>query len=352
MRGSRFVHRALAALACVVALTACRVDAEVSTIVNPDGSGVVGVKVTADAEVVAAEPNLAKNLQFTDLTQAGWQVTGPEPTPDNGLTIILSHPFENLAEANEILASLSGPDGPILEPMLSAKGSAGEVHWTFVGSLDFSKGLSAVADQDLIAAVGETPWIKELANRQLTPTDAASVTFRITMPGKTVAGSEDSGSTTSNEWTVRPGDAALDLSVESVQVSKGVKTARKIEGQFKAILIVYVLIVGGLAGVWFYARSKRNRPKDNRPPMKMAEMLELQPDERRVMRYLLRFDSPPNAEELASAVGISVRELKDHVRVLLRAGLVVVEQGRVRPVTGKRSSRLSNNDRWSKLDDL
>jgi hypothetical protein len=352
MRGSRFVHRALAALACIVALSACRVDTDVSTVVNPDGSGTVTVQVTADAEVVVAEPNLAKELQVDDLVQSGWQVTGPVPTADNGLTVQLKHPFKNLAEANEILASLSGPDGPILEPMLAAKGSRGEVHWTFVGSLDFSKGLNAIADQDLITAVGQTPWIAELANRQLTPTDAASVTFRVTLPGKASSGVGKTAATTTNEWTVRPGDAALDLDLESVQVSKGVKLARKIEGQFKVILIVYLLIVGGLAAIWFYARSKRNRPKDVRPPMKMAEMLELQPDERRVMRYLLRFDSPPNAEELAQAVGISVRELKDHVRVLLRAGLVVVEQGRVRPVTGKRSSRLSNNDRWSKLDDM
>jgi len=55
---------------------------------------------------------------------------------------------------------------------------------------------------------------------------------------------------------------------------------------------------------------------------------------------------------LAGAVGISVRELKDHVRVLLRAGLVIVENGRVRPVIGKRTTRASSNDRWSKLDDM
>ena len=352
MRGSRFVQRALAGLVCVLALSACRIDTEVVTVVNPDGTGAIGVKVTADAEVVAAEPNLAKELQISDLEQAGWAVTGPSPTPDNGLVIILQHPFDNLAEANEILASLSGPDGPILEPMLAAKGSTGEVHWSFVGSLDFPKGLAAVADQDLIAAVGATPWVDELANRQLTPTDAASITFKITMPGRTTSDASGTAATTSNDWTVRPGDAAIDLAVESVQISKGVKTARNIESKAKAVLIVYVLIVGGLAAVWFYARSKRNRPAPAREPMRMAEMLELQPDERRVMRYLLRFDSPPNAEELAQAVGISVRELKDHVRVLLRAGLVVVEQGRVRPVVGRRSNRMSNNDRWSKLDDL
>jgi len=353
MRGSRFVKRALVALCCVVGLAACRVDTEVTAVVNPDGSGAISVKITADADVVASEPSLAKDFKVDDLATAGWVVTGPVSTADGGLTVLLAHPFANLAEANEILASLSGPDGPVLEPMLAARSAEGEVHWTFVGSLDFSKGLTSVADQDLVAAVGRTPWLQEIAARQLTPTDVASITFRMTLPGVAASGSGASTASASNEWTVRPGDAALDLAIETVQVGKGVKTARKIQGQFRAILIVYVLIVGGLASIWFYARSRRNRPSQAQPTMKMAEMLELEPDERRVMRYLLRFDSPPNAEELAGAVGISVRELKDHVRVLLRAGLVIVENGRVRPVIGKRTTRgAPSNDRWSKLDDM
>ena len=366
MRDRRFFSRAAAAavsLVAVLGLSACRVDTVVTTIVNDDGSGTVAVVATADAEAVAAEPNLAKELVFTDLEESGWSVTGPTPTDDNGLTITLIHEFENLAQANEILASLSGPDGPILEPLVSARGTKGEVHWSFAGSLDFSKGLKAFSDQELLAAVGRTPWIEEISNRQLTPSDVASVTFKLSLPGEPegdrTAGAGGAGSV--NEWTVRPGDAALDLGVETVQISSGVKRARSIEGTFVAVLIVYVLVLAGLVSLWFYARSRRRRARDEQPTMKVAELVELDPDERRVMRYLLRFPEAPTAAELAAAVGIPVKELKDHVRSLMRAGLATVEEGRIKPVLGKRSSRIQTHtprrrgddareDRWSKLD--
>jgi uncharacterized membrane protein len=361
MRGRKFLQTLVVALVAVVGLSACRVDTSVSTVVNPDGSGTVTVTVLADSEVVAAEPKLATELQTSDLTKTGWTITGPTATADGGLSVSFAHPFRNLAEGNEVLASLSGPDGPIIEPLLSSRGSKGEVHWTFVGSIDFSKGLNAIADQDLVSAVGTTPWIAEIERRQLTPGEVTSLTFKLSLPGTAAtptsgtATGRTTGATASspaNEWTVRPGDAALDLDVETVQVSKSVIRARHIESQFTAVLIVYAVLLLGLFALWVYARSRRNRPQPAHEPMKMVEVLDLDPDHRRVMRYLLRSNGSPTAAELAQAVGIPVRELKETVRDLVRAGLVRVENGRVRAVLGKRSSRMSDNERWSKLDDL
>ena len=369
MRVGRFLSMAAAALLAVLGLSACRVDTVVTTVVNDDGSGSITVTATADAEAVAAEPNLATKLQFGDLQEAGWEVTGPTPTEDNGLTVSLTHTFDNLAEANDVLASLSGPDGPLLEPLISARGAKGEVLWSFAGSLDFSKGLKALTDQELLSAVGRTPWVEEISARQLTPSDVASITFRLSLPGEPEGGRAPGagGAGTVNEWTVRPGDAALDLTVETAEISTGVQRARRIAGQVTAALIVYSLVLAGLVALWLYARSRRKRAEREESGMKMAEVVDLEPEQRRVMRYLLRFPEAPTASELADAVGIPVKELKDHVRALMRAGLAKVEDGRIKPVLGKRSSRLQEpatrrgrrgdndrnserEDRWSKLD--
>lgn len=355
MRGPRFLKTALVALLAVfaaVGLSACRVDTEVATVVNDDGSGSVSVRVTADAEAVTAQPNIAKELKLDDLVQAGWSVEGPTATEDGGLVVVLHRPFRNLAEGNDVLHSLSGTDGPLIEPLLAARADKGEVHWTFVGSLDFSKGLAALADQDLIAAVGSVPWVEEVANKQLTPTDVASITFKLALPGRDTtasspaAGGKEPGSTT-DEWTVRPGDAALDLSVDAVQVSKSVQRARGIESKARLALIVYLVLVLGLAALWFTLRSRRRaaqREETSRAPMKVAELIDLPPEQRRTMRYLLRFEGPPTLKELADAVGVPPNEMKELVRALVRAGLARVEEGRIYPVMGRRSSRVPNRN--------
>jgi len=352
MRGPRFLKKAFVALVgvlAVVGLSACRIDTEVATIVNPDGTGTVTLTVTADAEAVAAEPNLAKELKVDDLVQAGWIVDGPNPTESGGLVVVLRHPFRNLAEGNDVLRSLSGTDGPLIEPLLNARAEKGEVHWTFVGSLDFSQGLAALADQDLISAVGKVPWVEEVANKQLTPTDVASITFKLALPGTDGTASAPAGATapdsTADEWTVRPGDAALDLSIETVQVSKSVERARGVRQKAIIALVVYLVVVGGFVAFWLTLRSRRRaaqREATTRPPMKVAELLDLPPEQRRTMRYLLRFEGPPTLAELAGAVGVPPQEMKELVRELVRVGLVRVEQGRIHAVMGRRSSRVPN----------
>lgn len=353
MRGRRFFNTALVALAAlgaVVGLSACRVDTEVTTVVNPDGSGSVTVRVTVDAEVVAAEPNIAKELKVEDLVQSGWSVQGPQPDESGGLIVVLRRPFRNLAEGNDVLRSLSGTDGPLIEPMLSARAEKGEVHWGFVGTLDLSKGLAVLADPDLVDAVGGIPWQEEISNRRVSPTDVVSITFKLSLPGTDTADTAnrapgDSSGASVQEWTVRPGDTPLDLNRETVQVSKGVQRARSIEQKAVLALVVYLLIVGGFVAFWLTLRSRRRaaqRAAASRPPMKVAELLDLPAEERRTMRYLLRFDGPPTLAELASAVGVPPDEMKQLVRSLVGNGLVRVEQGRIHAVMGRRSNRVPN----------
>ena len=76
---SRSPLRALVAIALgCLALSACRVDTVVSLNVEPDGSGVLAVVATADAEVMASAPNLVNDLNFDDAKSAGWKVSDIE----------------------------------------------------------------------------------------------------------------------------------------------------------------------------------------------------------------------------------------------------------------------------------
>ena len=100
---------------------------------HADGSGVVTVAVVLDAEAAAKVGDLSKVVAVDDLTKSGWKVHGPGPAPtvlaamaDAGLVarpsngwpktsvaIAVSHPFADVAAANAILASISGPNGPL-----------------------------------------------------------------------------------------------------------------------------------------------------------------------------------------------------------------------------------------------
>lgn len=347
MRRVKWIRGVWVALT-VVLLASCRIDTEVSVLVNSDGTGSVVVSVVADAEAVRAEPNLAKQLRLDDLTQTGWALEGPSPTPDGGLGIVLTRAFSNLAEANAVLASLSGEDGPIRAPAIAATGARGDVTWSFTGTLDFSKGLDAVSDPALTEALGGTPWLAELQRLGRSPADAASLTVKISMPGVPAASDDPDAVTTARQWTARPGDAPVSMNAETAVISRSVTRARNVERQFTLLIVLYVIVLIGLAALWFYVRSRRRalraRGNTNRPTMKMAEIIDLPTEQRLVMRYLLRADSPPTPAECAEALGTTTKEIQSIARQLARAGLVRIDGGRLRPVTGRRTSRLSSTD--------
>lgn len=347
MRRVKWIRGVLAALA-VTLLAACRVDTEVTVLVNSDGTGSVAVSVVADAEAVRAEPNLAKQLRLDDLTETGWALEGPSPTPEGGLRLVLTRPFANLAEANAVLASLSGEDGPIRSPAVAANGSRGDVTWSFTGTLDFSKGLDAISDPALTEALGGTPWLAELQRIGRSPADAASLTVKVSMPGVPAATGDPDAATTARQWTVRPGDAAVSMNAETAVISRSVTRARNVERQFTMLIVAYVIILMGLVALWLYVRSRRRalraRGNTNRPTMKMAEIIDLPTEQRLVMRYLLRADSPPTPAECAQALGTTTKEIQSIARQLARAGLVRIDDGRLRPVTGRRTSRVSGTD--------
>jgi len=139
-------------------LTACRLDAAVDVFVEDGGNGTVEVVATLDADALERTGgDLAAVLATDDLEAAGWEVSISEPTEAR-----LRHAFEDPAEANAVLADLSGPDGPLRGLEVGEDTSFGRTEWSFDGIIDFSAGVSAFGDEALADVLdGEAVGLSE-----------------------------------------------------------------------------------------------------------------------------------------------------------------------------------------------
>ena len=135
-------------------LVGCRVDAEVRVRAERDGSGTVALTVVADKDVVARSPGLAGDLRLDDARTAGWTVTGPEPTPEGGLRVRLEKPFATPAQANAVLAELSGPTGPLTGMSLTQTHSFAHTETVLSGQVGVEGGLTAFSDAGLATLLG------------------------------------------------------------------------------------------------------------------------------------------------------------------------------------------------------
>jgi len=180
---ARRVLAALAGLLLVAGLAGCKVDAQVDVTMHDDGAGEVKLTLTADAEVVSAEPDLARELRLDDVTAAGWTVGDPTPTPDGGLQLVLTHPFSSPAEANAVLRSLSGPNGPFRALAVSQVRSGARITSTLDGNIHVGPDLSVFADAQVASALGGAPLKALLAEKNLTPSQALGITLRASLPG-------------------------------------------------------------------------------------------------------------------------------------------------------------------------
>lgn len=160
-----------------VGLSSCRTKATVDVAVTKNGSGVVAVVVALDASAAAKVGDLSKVVSVDDLRKAGWAVRGPGPAMsvrpkvcekssaatsaanacsrfvEGDTTIMVTRPFKNLDQANAMLASLSGPDGPLRDVRLDQSTSFASTRLSAKGTLDLSHGLDTFGDPDLVSAL-------------------------------------------------------------------------------------------------------------------------------------------------------------------------------------------------------
>jgi hypothetical protein len=178
-------------LACAVVCAGCRLDANVTVKVVRDGSGVVTVHVIADKDLIGRAGNALVDLRLDDATNAGWVLEGPADTPEGGRQLALSKPFRTQAEADRILAELSGPSGPFHQLHLDQKRAFAKITTKLTGEVGLDGGAAGLGDSELVQLLGGRQVLDGTVGANLT--DQLVVTVKLNGPGNTVGAAEATG---------------------------------------------------------------------------------------------------------------------------------------------------------------
>gem|GEM_PF-1114499 len=174
----------LGVVALAVLLAGCKVDATVSVLVRPDGSGVVRVTVAADAEAVKAAESggvvLEHAVRLGDLAHSGWTVGSWVKANDGSATIVLSHPFDSVDQVAGIVAGLTGKTGPL--PSLRATRDAGlfSTEYAVTGRIDTSRASAGIAaDPELVTKLAALGVDANVIDQQLRAQIQSSFTLKV-----------------------------------------------------------------------------------------------------------------------------------------------------------------------------
>ena len=252
------VRRVVLLLVAALALSACRVDIVVDVTVQADGSGSITVLAVADAGVVVQAPGLADDLRFDDAVAAGWVVDGPTAGADGSLSVRLTHTFATVVEATTLLASLSGPAGPLQQVALTRTVDGKTADVTMTGSLRVDGGLTAFTDSDLLQRVGGVPYADQIAASGISPADAIGVQFALSAPGTitSASGTVNNGTAT---WIVPLDGTPVDVATTASATGDGEPSGlwKAVSVVALAMLVVWVVFATGF--IAFVARERKRR---------------------------------------------------------------------------------------------
>lgn len=250
---------------CLLALTACRLDVVVEVAMEPDGTGVVTVDATADAELVDQFPDLVDDLRLDDATANGWEIDGPTPLEGGGMQLALTHPFSSAAELANVLTSI----GPPLTQMAAARteGADGQIVNGINGNMVLADGYESFADAALVAAVGGQPFADEIAAAGVPVDEAFSFTYRVALPGDLQ--SAESGTDIGDgviEWVAPLDGSTTNLYVETVQrpPGSGASWAGPLSTVALVALIGWVALAAAFISFVAVARRNKRRRREQR----------------------------------------------------------------------------------------
>ncbi len=210
MRVSCRAAHLMVALVVMLLLAACQVDADVTVRMGEDGSGTVTVAVTLDPEAAARVPDLAEQLEVADMTEAGWEVSGPETVSGGGVRLVASKAFTSPDEAVQVLGELTGDTGILSEIDFEMDRSFGRTDFRFSARSDLTAGVSALSDAGLVEALGGDGLGGQLeiieAETGAPADDQVALAVEVALPG--AAGT----------WTLTPGDEPAALELEHTEV--------------------------------------------------------------------------------------------------------------------------------------
>ncbi len=257
---SHRLRLACAAL-CAVVLTACHLDVTVDVAMQPDGTGTVTVEAVVDAELVSQVPDLVDDLRLDDAVANGWQVTGPTTREDGGMSLVLTHPFHSAEELASVLNSI----GPPLFDMQAARTTDpadphGPTTNAVDGTLVLPNGYESFADAALVEAVGGQPFGDQIAASGLSPAEAMSFTFRVSLPGELV--SSETGTEVGDgviEWKAPLDGTSVDLLTQTVQrpAGSGNSWAEPVSNVAFVLFIGWIVI--SVAFIVFVAVARRRK---------------------------------------------------------------------------------------------
>jgi hypothetical protein len=145
-------------VALVALLSGCKIDTSVTVDMHDDGSGVVNVRATLDAEAVAETEvgggKLEDRVRLGDLSAAGWKVSPWVRSGSGTAQIELSKPFSSPDQVAGIIAEVSGPNGPVKDVEATRDHGAASTSYSVTGAIDLGAiGTGVTADPDLVAAL-------------------------------------------------------------------------------------------------------------------------------------------------------------------------------------------------------
>jgi hypothetical protein len=230
---------------CVLLLSACRVDGDVTVAVREDGSGVVSARVALDAEAVKAVEATGSKLETAvrlgDLTAAGWRSTGWQRR-GGGAVLTVSKGFARAEDAGAVVAELNGADGPLREVRVGRSTSTFSTDWSFAGIGDRETLKTGIAsDAELLARLtADRVDVAALDQRLLVDTQAA-LRLRVTA---------DLPNASPKVFPVPPGKTAVMHTSSSARATG--RIALLVAGIALGVVAIVILIAGEL-------RSRRRR---------------------------------------------------------------------------------------------
>lgn len=261
--------RALAVGCClVVAAAACRVDVQLSTSVERDGSGLFSLKFVIDKELVdlarnsGEDPFEALNTFPEELTKTGWRFT--RSTEGGGLSISVERPFRDPDDLNRALQQLEraaaeqqGPTARFFKFRVTRSSGFLRTRTAIDGTIDLSSG----------GLLGEAGLPKEsVESLQTLIQQAASEFFtfslRANLPGGVSSTKGDPGRVDGGtvEWSPRLG-RTLSFRAESSAYNPSAL------GALGAPVVLLLLLVG-----LFVIRRGRSRRAAIAPPGPLDQM--------------------------------------------------------------------------------
>jgi hypothetical protein len=245
----------------VLLLSACRLDVDVSVVMEPDGTGAVTVQLIADAELVSEVPDLVDDLRLDDAITNGWEIDGPTPTDAGGLAMTLTHPFTSAADLANVLNSI----GPPLSQMAAARTKVDDQTSNAInGDLVLPNGFESFADADLIAAANGLPFADKFALRGQQPAESMSFVFRVSLPGELVSSTGTEVSDGSIEWTAPLDGTSVNLLTQTVQrpAGSGGAWAAPLSTVSLIALIVWLVVAAAFIGFVVVARGAKRRRRE------------------------------------------------------------------------------------------